>query len=82
MKVAWVADVVYVKSVFIVAVTKEVGAVGNDIVTVNPPHFWEDAEPDTLSYQSAAVDDLETKTEVVIDGKEAPVIVAERHGLM
>ena len=60
----------------------EVGFVGKVLVTVNPPHVWANAEPETLSCHMLVVEEAGTKTEVVIEGKEVAVIVAEAHGLM
>ena len=44
------------------------GAVGKVIVTVKAPQSCWDAEPETLSYQSAAEEEAGTSTEVVIEG--------------
>ena len=49
-------------------------------VTVKAPQSCCDAEPETLSYQSAAEEEAVTSTEVVIVGNEAAVIVAVVQG--
>ncbi len=82
MKVAWVAEVVYVKSALMVAETNEVGAVGKVIATVKAPQSCWDTEPETLSYQSAAEEEAGTKTDVEMEGNEAAVIVAVEQGLV
>ena len=61
--------------------TKVTGFVGNVLVTVNPPQVWSDAEPETLSYQRAAVEDEVASTEVVMEGWAVAVIVADKQGL-
>jgi hypothetical protein len=56
------------------------GAVGKVIVTVKAPQSCCDAEPETLSYQSAAEEEAGTSTEVEMAGNDAAVIVAVVQG--
>ncbi len=51
-------------------------------VTVKVPQSCWDAEPETLSYQSAAEEEAGTSTEVEIEENDAAVIVAVVQGLM
>jgi hypothetical protein len=69
-----------VKSAPMVAGTNDEGAVVKVFVTVKVPQSCWDAEPETLSYQSAAEEKAGTSTEVVIEGNEAAVIVAVVQG--
>ena len=53
--------------------TNVVGFVVKVLVTVKPPHFClvlspADPEPETLSYQRAAMEETVASTEVVIEG--------------
>ena len=72
----------WLKSPLMVPSLNKAGFDWKVLVTVNPPHVWDDAEPETLSYHMLVVEEAGTKTEVVIEGKEVAVIVAEAHGLM
>ena len=58
------------------------GLVGKVLVTVNGPQSYDDAEPETLSYHRPVEEEAGTSTEVVMEGKEVAVIVAEGQGLM
>ena len=66
----------------IVAETKVEGAIWNECPTVNGPQSKGPAGPDTLSYQIGVDEDAVTKTDVLIERKFVPVIVAVAHGLM
>jgi hypothetical protein len=51
-------------------------------VNVKAPQSCCDAEPETLSYQSAAEEEAGTSTEVEIELNESAVIVAVEQGLV
>ena len=70
------------KSRLMVAETNDVGAVGKVIATVKVPQSCCDAEPETLSYQSAAEEEEGTSTDVTIELNEAAAIVAVEQGLV
>ena len=65
----------------IVASTNNAGLVGKLFVTVKLPQDWSDAEPETLSYQRAVVEEVEVSTDVVMSGWVLAVIVAVKQGL-
>ena len=81
VRVAWVEDFAQVKSPLIDVESKEGGFVGNVSVTVKSPQIWDDAEPETLSYQRPVKDEAGTKTDVVMEGNAVAVIVAVEQGL-
>ena len=64
------------------AMLNVLGAVGKVLVTVNGPQSYDDAEPETLSYHRPVEEEAGTSTEVVMEGKEVAVIVAEGQGFM
>ncbi len=64
------------------AVLNVPGAVGKVGVTVNGPQSYDDAEPETLSYHRSVEEEAGTRIEVVIEGNEVAVIVAEGQGLI
>ena len=64
------------------AMLNVLGLVGKVLVTVNGPQSYDDAEPETLSYHRPVEEEAGTRTEVVMEGKEVAVIVAEGQGFM
>ena len=74
--------VAQVKSPLIVAALKVSGFLGKVTCTENYPQIWEDVELETLSYHRAVEEERGTRTEVVMEGNEVAVIVAEEQGSM
>ena len=64
------------------ASTNVLGAVGKVRDTPNGPQSVDDAEPETLSYHRPVEEEAGTRIEVVIEGNEVAVIVAEGQGSM
>ena len=62
------------------AMLNVLGLVGKVLVTVNGPQSYDDAEPETLSYHRPVEEVAGTGTEVVMEGKEVAVIVADGQG--
>ena len=68
------------KSLAIFSASKESGAKINSFETEKSPHFFTDAEPETLSYQLGVVEEASVLTEVVIAGGGLPKMVAVSQG--